>query len=285
MIPNHVLVVGPPHSGKIRIAQDIGEETESSPVISTDSHSGLIFRKKVSTKYFSTNVNVLVDEYPEKRQRADGATVTVAEKAAALDLWAREFMADDMTELRDALDGVVFCLDVVDGLVHLERCLDVLESMRDVLTPEDAYAWPGFIVVVVSGAVKDEDAFVALEDLAIARGLECVDLNDSGYNEYKERVGRDRLKEVFESHEWSQLHHEETGPSTETTSYEQRKTEKLHKMTEPLLSTATEEEPEMELTDLLNRLSLAKEKAAGMHNTEQKEAYVHKVIDDIINYI
>ncbi|KAG7192980.1 Increased recombination centers protein 6 [Scheffersomyces spartinae] len=283
MIPNHVLVVGPPHSGKLRIAQEIGEELES-PTINQDSHSGLIFRKKLSTRYFSTNINILVDEYPGARADDVGSD---SAKAKALEEWAGEFMSDEMTELRDALDGLIFCLDSNDKLEHLERCLEILESIRNVLTPEDAYAWPGFIVVVVNG-LPEEDSCLAIEDLALVRGLECVNLKQSGYNEYNERLGLGRIKELFDSHEWSSTSNEvEEKPSTSNL-YEQRKTVQIQSMTEPILAAEekeTNEEQPFELSEILQRLSLEKEKAAGMQNKEQKEAYVRKVIDEIIDYI
>mmetsp|Transcript_4746 Transcript_4746/g.5758 ORF Transcript_4746/g.5758 Transcript_4746/m.5758 type:complete len:191 (-) Transcript_4746:6402-6974(-) len=67
MIPNHVLVLGAPNTGKLRICELISSRKLDFTSVDSKSHSGLIFKTDLSTKYYSLRLNLLVDEYPQQR--------------------------------------------------------------------------------------------------------------------------------------------------------------------------------------------------------------------------
>lgn len=279
MIPNNVLILGAPHSGKIRVAQHISKDLNTDE-ISHISHSGLVYNTSLETKYYSLKLNLLVEEYPENRSLAEEK----ANKLEFLNAWLHEFLLDEFRELRDVLDGLVFTLDVTDPIAQIERYIEVVVSIKEKLDEEQG-SWHGFVAIV---GVNEGDT-EAVEDAVISAGLEFVHFDEHGMNEFKEAVGKDRLKEIFETHEWSDM------DLKSTADYEANKTGKLGEMTRRLLADDDGAEDGnsaengngrlvADFDTLLSKLHIAKESVKDMEQG-QKEAYVNSVIDDIINYL
>lgn len=273
MIPNNVLILGAPGTGKIRVAQHISQDFNTDE-ISDASHSGIIYNTTLETKYYSLKLNLLVDEYPEKRSLIKKDDDILEH----LDIWLGDFLLEDFRELRDALDGLVLTLDVNGPLSQAEKTLEAVSTMRAKLDEEQGL-WHGFIAIVGI----NEGPIETVEDAVISAGLEFVHFDRSGTNEYREAIGKDRLKEIFDTHEWSNM--DLKGPSQ----YEANKTDKMKEMTRGLLDDeeSAEKGSNSLLADfdtLLLKLHIAKESVKDMEQS-QKEAYVNSVIDDVINYI
>lgn len=193
MKPNHVLIVGPPHSGKLRIAQHVTGDTDTSTV-EPNSHSGLIYSHIVKTKYYELAVNLLVEEYPDSRISHE----------PTLDLlltFAEEFLSDEYSELREALDGIVLTIDPTASELDLEDMIPIYEKLRDLLAGADAFC----VVVTPWPDLVSLEFALAVEDMMNCAGLEFLNFNDAGENEFKEKLGKDRLTELFHSHEWTSM--------------------------------------------------------------------------------
>lgn len=238
---NYVLVFGPPHSGKVRLALLLGVPT--TPI--SDSHSGLIFRHDIANRHYTLYVSLLVDECA--RVASESGAESYGE---SFQKWMAEFALEAYSELREAIDGVIFTIPRNDE-VYFEAC----DKIRDALGDNIFY-------LVVSPLLSEE-----IEDLALSRGFECVDLSAQGVNEYKEKQGIERVKEVLESHEW--LHMEKAD------GYLDRKQEKMEEMKESLLAN---------FDSLVSRIKQEKEVVNSLPEAE-KAAHAKAVVEDLMNFI
>lgn len=264
---NNVLVLGPPKSGKIRFAQFISGDYETE-TISDDSHSGLMYKCNLKTKYFSVDVNLLIEEFPESRKEPEEKWIS------SLQTWFGEFESDTMADLREVIEGVVFtvCVNEWDDNV-IKQQLDILSNMKDLLKDND----PFFIVMGVSEHDIEQDTMADLEDLVLLNGFEFVYFNDSGMNEFRDKMGKDRLLEVLETHEWTQKHL--THVSNED--YMAYKKEKMTLMTQGLLQEDDCNIPTLDV--LLQKLQIEKLKVEEMKENERK-GYVDGLVDEFLEY-
>lgn len=289
MLPNYVLVLGAPKSGKFTVAKHIAQVGEL--VGENISHSGYIMKAKVETKYFTLELSLLIDEFPEDgRER----TCSDDEKVDGFGKWYQEFASDECEELRNAVEGIVFCVDVEGSLEYVEGVLDILDDIRETLGD----SWEGFIVVVGKNG-KVEEKVEDVEDAVILHAMEFINFSESGINQYKEKVGKDRLLEVFESHQWANL------AMKKHDDYDQNKRDKLAEMTEGLLDKEKDNEKDqydneqdepqgkfniskqnanLDITEIFEKMKLAKSNMEGM-NEQQKQVYANKMIKEIIDFI
>ncbi|KAI5965665.1 IRC6 [Candida pseudojiufengensis] len=286
MIPNHILIVGSPNSGKLRISDLIQSNTEVDRVeslVDKNSHCGTIHKTELTTKYYTIKLNILIDEYANCKDDE-----SEEHKIKAMINWCDEFLSEEMEELREVLDGIIFTINVKeDSEIYINSQMDVIDKIRSKL--DSNHVWPGFIAVVGSlpvGSNEDQynSKFEEIEDKAITYGLEFINFQLRGKNEYKETQGKDRILELIESHEWSNM--ELIKSSTEM--YESNKNEKLIQMSERLLQDDKEERTTPEHNDSLDKwftkLTLARENAKNLSPSDREE-YANEVIKELVDYI
>lgn len=266
MIPHNVLILGLPNSGKIRLAQYITGDLDTSTILS-NSHSGLIYNSDLITKYFKINLNLLLEEYPEERG------CPPEESIQHLQTWYTEFANDEYEELREALDGVIFTFNMDHTLPDtLQQSLEVISKIKELLGD-----WEGFTVVAGTSEKGIEKSEVeAMEDEVILFGFEFVNCNESGTNEFHDKLGKDRVKEVLDTHEWTNMEFTEND-------YVNNKESKIDLMTQGLLA-PEDDASKMTLDQLFAKLQVEKSKVEGM-SSETREAYVQQVIDELIDYV
>lgn len=270
MQSNNVLILGPPHSGKIRIAQLITKDLDTTNIVQ-NSHSGLTYTHKLRTKYFSLDVNLLIEEYPDSRLSDDSYV-------ALLRSFYAEFRQTEFLELRDALDGLIFTLDVTISARDITQTLDLYEKIKELLDCHDVF-------LVVVGDALEVQKLIALraEDEAISRGFEYVNLQEQGTNEFNEKIGRDRIVEILETHEWPQS---DTVMSDDA--FTKSQTSKLESMASKLIDGDHGEPNEVnhiqvDLDFLLAKLKADKDRVQGMSEKEKK-TFVDDLVDNYMEY-
>lgn len=281
MLPSNVLILGAPGTGKIRICQHVTKDYKAD-TISSDSHSGVLYDGEFSTKYYKINLNLLVEEYPDSRDLVHDED----EKARKLREWYEEFRNQEYKELRDVLNGFIFTFDIAkDSIEYLKECLRVVDQIRSQLVDESGEdEWKGFIVIAGVNSAENGKT-EAIEDEVLLLGLEFVNISEKGMNEYHERIGIDRLYEIFESHEWEHM-----DTDVKKGEYEQSKRNKLDEMTKGLLEVNDEEaeeedpRPAMDLEEVFQRLQIAKDSVKDM-NESQRKKYANKVIEEMLDFI
>ncbi|KAI5955201.1 IRC6 [Candida jiufengensis] len=263
MDSNFILIVGPPNSGKLRISkliQGIKDDkiSETREHNSTDSHSGLIHKTKITTKYYTSNVDIFIDEIPSKRT----PIFSEDDKINALKKWCNEFFSPEMESLVESLDGIIFTINIKDdSLEYADELLNVVHRVKT-LSNEDN------LLAVVATTPKgsngwDKRYFDEIEDIFIEHGFEFIDFDKQGKNEYKESQGKDRIVELIECHEWRYMELIKKTNSEET---------------------ENEVKEEKSLDELLVKLNEAKEHAKHLSPAE-KDKYANEVIKDIEAYI
>ncbi|CUM54126.1 uncharacterized protein AC631_04742 [Debaryomyces fabryi] len=282
MIPNHVLVLGAPNTGKIRICELISSRKLDFSSVDSKSHSGLIFKTDLSTKYYSLKLNLLVDEYPQHRDSLECDLEEEEVKINELKAWRKEFLSDGYRELREAIDGLIFCvrIDQVSSK-HIEESLHVFSDVRDKLIEDRG---DGLFSVVV-GNSNTRKINEEVEDLVIPFGFEYINLFEKGEDEFRVKIGQDRLLEIIETNEWSQMDLKKIG---DPDAYNAKKRNDMSDMTRGLLNDQEGEEEilskEIDLEEVLMKVQQAKQDVKDMDD-DQKEAYTNKVIKDIIDFI
>lgn len=246
----NVLILGPQTSGKLRVCEAVGANIGQAQNLGgpNSSHSGVILRTTLQNKYFSAKVTLMVEEFPEQRDLGD-------DKVDALKLWAREFVLEEVAELRAALAGIVVTIGEESGR-YVDRCLDVVDSIRDSLD--------GFIVVVGASDVEDE---------VISHGYEYVNVAATGTNEFGEKCGYARLVEILETEV------AETEDNNDSDGYIGRKLERVEDMSTGLLS-----DEHVDLQQLVERLKAEKE-AVGKMKVGEREEYVKRVVEEMADFL
>ncbi|RLV92242.1 Increased recombination centers protein 6 [Spathaspora sp. JA1] len=279
MIPNHLLILGSPNSGKLRIAKIIAADYEDKHDLTTQqSHSGIIIKTSVLTKYYQMKLTIMVDEFSDKSHDKDDSY-----KLSELTKWYEDFQSEEYEELREVIDGIIFTVNMVsDSVDYVNSAMDILSNIRQCLDEDDD--WNGFICVVGSvpgNEPVNDDLVEQIEDGAIIAGFEFVNLQTDGVNEYKEKQGRSRIKELIECHEWSNM----AMLPEEADRYEKRKLNKLDSMTVGLLDEYEDEnEDTPELAEIFNKLSLYKDIISNLP-PEKRQAYADKALEEIIHLI
>ena len=291
MLPNHVLILGAPRSGKLRVANILSKNLPSSQLgeVPSDSHSGIIMKASVTTKYYSVDLNLLIDEFPEHRS----ANISGEKALQSLNKWTDEFVSEEYQELREVLDGFIFCIDIEnDSIDHIESCLEFVGRIRQKLSNNDENDWSGFLAIVgttTSSVPTHESILEQVEDAVISNGLEFIDLQQNGENEFREKIGTDRLVELIETHEWTHM-------DLVSVNYQTNKTNRAKEMTKGLLDVEEEvdnDEEEhneehdtktMDLSEIMLKLQVARDNARTL-TSDQREIYINNIIEEMIDYI
>ncbi|KAI3403167.2 IRC6 [Candida oxycetoniae] len=201
---NHIFIVGPPHSGKLRAVKALSRHGKQEIDVGFENHGTIAHTTPFLTKYYKVLLSILVDEFPAKR--ACGK-LNDEEKLKEFEKWATEFTSEGMKELRETLVGLLFTVNINDdGLEYLKEALRIFADIKNKFIEE--FMWEdGFCAVLGSvpqgDKIERESAVEEIEDLVISHGLEFINMEESGVNAYKEKLGKDRLVELIECHEWS----------------------------------------------------------------------------------
>ncbi|CCE80054.1 Piso0_003151 [Millerozyma farinosa CBS 7064] len=282
MFPGHVLIVGEPNSGKLRTADLIAGDQNILKNIEIDaaSHSGIIVETKLCTKYYDTALKLLVDEYPENRNEVLSKSPKNQEKAklSGLEAWSREFLSDECKELRQVLEGIMFCFNIDnDPVTFVDQAMRLVQDVKDCMEQDEG--WNGFFVVLGSSNFGKNNPDV--EDTVLSYGIEYISLCDTSADEDGFKTGKNRVIEVFETNEWknTEVQHNDD-------SYHDSKVKKMAEMTKGLLEDHDlgEEASEIEIDTIISKLRDAKERIKTMDGNEKK-IHADKVIEEIIDYV
>ncbi|KAK6462660.1 increased recombination centers protein 6 [Scheffersomyces coipomensis] len=224
MIPNHILILGPSYSSKVQIANLIAKKDEKSN--EEQEQNDKIIKTSITTKYYSLDLNIFIDEYFETRK---SHPLSDREKLDALIKWSDEFLSEECVDLREVLDGFIFCVSFSeDSVDYISKGINIIDTIRSKLVDNDKFE--GFFTIIGSNYHSDSDVNESIEDLIISSGYEYINFDISGKNEYDETIGKDRIIELIESNEWTHMN------LIKHNDYENSKMQKLNDMTKGLLS-------------------------------------------------
>ncbi len=248
---DRLLIVGPPKSGKFTLVKSVfGSLPQNIPKDAP--HQGIIHRIELSTKYFKTALDLWIDE-----------TDDLAE-------WCKEFGSLEAKEAREVINGIIFTFKFDDGVRKIEEMVEHMTGLIEKFQEDGGdYQWDGFVVGAGFGEQVDEDLKLEIEDLFIMNGIEMVWFEEVGKNEFGEVLGKERIRQVVECHDW------------EITDFKD----------DPVLSTEEiDGNAEMigllngndiDLDQILTKLNIAKDEISKLENDEDKHKYAKDVIDSL----
>ncbi|PPJ57095.1 hypothetical protein CBER1_00461 [Cercospora berteroae] len=182
-----ILLLGTRESGTLAVVKDL---TGSAPDPHIDgSTAGLTHEWNAETAYYKANVPIWIDEVPDLRS------------------WKTEFLKPEAKEVVDEVGAWVYCFQrQADGKISTQ-VEEALKGIKEVVDQHSlvldttllAVAKPHGKQAVSSATANQEEQ----EDLCMQYGFEYVDYGATGKNEYGEKVGLERLKEVLETNEWA----------------------------------------------------------------------------------
>jgi len=259
---DRLLIIGPPKSGKLTLIKSLfGSLPSNIPM--DEPHSGLVHRVELSTKYFTTGIDLWIDEV--------NAIDNFKE-------WCDEFTSDEAREVRDVINGVVLCFKYDVGLDGIEMMIDCLNKLVEKFKNDNHQCdevegegeWNGMVIAVGFGDV-DEDFKLQCEDLFLVQGgIEMCHFHDSGKNEFGEIVGKERIRQIIECHDWE---------------IEEFKDDVVIKATEDddkdakMVNLLNDEH--IDLNKILEKLNTAKSEISKLSSDDAKRQYAQKIINDL----
>lgn len=159
-----------------------------------DDNSGLILSNvPLSTRYYSCNLDFMVDQYADSNEWAD---------------WCQEILGVEALDLREAVNGIIFVFDfssksILQDLTRLSEVYDQIEQ-EFLLRNKDSIQWEGIkLAVGLSRSPVAQQVLDEVYDTSLEKGIELVDLSiDWQENDYGEAAGIRRVKEILETCSW-----------------------------------------------------------------------------------
>lgn len=250
MAQDRLLVIGAPNSGKITFVNSTFDSCPIDiPLSDESSHEGIIHHVQISTKYFTTGIDIWIDETEDFQS------------------WCEEFSSDGAKEARDVIKGIVYTFKFSDGVDviiervgHLKKLIEKFQT--DGEDEEAGEQWDGFVLGVGFGAGIDidEDEKLQVEDALIMNGItEMVVFEEEGKNEFGEALGKQRIRQIIECHDW-------------TTVSEPNDDEDDSRL-DPHL--------DLDIGQILNKLNIAKNEISTLQTDEEKHKYAKDVIENL----
>ncbi|OUM52400.1 hypothetical protein BVG19_g1586 [[Candida] boidinii] len=331
MNKNQLLIVGSRNRNKISFVKDCFEFTQDQSdrideqVETLTNLSGFIIDEaEISTKYYTAEVSIWVDEFcPDNDDAVGDDKITgetghdsqLSEEAKLLKNWCDAFISDEYKEVRDALDALVFTFDLDSPLEYIELLVEKLSEITDKLD-EDTYStndadndedddentntlndfqWNGLKLVLGYHNKEisiSEDKISQIEDLMFGSGFEFINLNSKATkNEFGEKSGKLRFRECIETHEWNSINASKSNKSA-TSSVTDTEKKISSSLIKPLLAsdnTIGENEDEFksveEMEMLISKIKNAKLNASSMRNKEEREKYANDLVSEIMKLI
>ncbi|KAF2264827.1 hypothetical protein CC78DRAFT_601138 [Lojkania enalia] len=182
--PRRILALGAPDSGVLSLLKDL---TGSAPELISDSTAGLSHTWSLSTRYYTANLPIWIDEIP-----------SVSE-------WRSEFVKPEAKEVVSVLGAWIFCFRKPVKEEDFSVIKEALQAIADVIEKVCGY---GADVVCLAVAMpqsmtpyldKSDDEW---EELCMEFGFEFVDAEAKGKNEFGEPLGMQRIEEALKAHSW-----------------------------------------------------------------------------------
>lgn len=159
-----ILILGRPKSGKLSLVKALCSSLPDGLTNETIPHAGLTHSITLTTRYYSIEAGIWIDEIPD-----DAET------------WLREYSSVEASLVLRSLAAIVLTID--PSTQDPEQYLDLLKKLSE---RGDEVEWDGSCMVV--GKQQTTEPVADLSSLCEDHALEYVDLNNSGENEYGGKV-------------------------------------------------------------------------------------------------
>ena len=233
---NRILIVGPKKSGKLTLLKKL---TGSLPDIG-DSHAGLTHSLEIENKYFSTTISIWIDEYHD------------------IPDFVNAYSTPEGQEVLECVGVICLCLPYIPPRL---TGLEVGDKTGLIIHKTRAHSHEKQMA---------EEKREGIEGIDGWEGWERIFLDEEGVNEYNEKLGVERVREVIESHPWPQS----------------SKPASTHPHSSPSMSDLGQEDNDgnenmADLDILVERLKATREFIATLPENEREE-YAKRMVEELI---
>jgi hypothetical protein len=153
-----ILILGRPKSGKLSLVKALTSSLPPGLIHESTPHAGLTHSIKLTTRYFSTEAGIWIDEIPEDQ-----------------DTWLTEYLSDEATVVFQSLAAIIL---TIGSNAHV---MD-LEVMQKLIQRGEELDWDATYLIV---ARESQDTRISdISSLSDESTFEYIDLNESGENEF-----------------------------------------------------------------------------------------------------
>jgi GTPase SAR1 family protein len=155
-----ILIIGPPKSGKLSLVKALTSSLPPELNDESNSHAGLTHSITLTTRYFSTEAGIWIDEIPEDSEA-----------------WLEEYLSEEATPVLQSLAAVIF---TVSAGSEPDRDVDILRKLNE---RGEEVEWDA-TSLVVGKKYPGGEAYSTVSSYCEEYPLEFINLNESGENEF-----------------------------------------------------------------------------------------------------
>ncbi|KAH7113899.1 hypothetical protein B0J11DRAFT_445685 [Dendryphion nanum] len=182
--PRRILALGAPESGVLSLLKDL---TGSAPDLVSDSTAGLSHTWSLTTRYYTANIPIWVDEIPDITE------------------WRTAFSEPEAKEVVTILGAWIFCFRKPLNEKDIDTIKETLKAIADVI--ERACGFGGDAICLAVAMPQTTTPFLdkgseEWEEICMDYGFEFVDSEAKGKNEFGEEMGVKRVEDALKAHDW-----------------------------------------------------------------------------------
>jgi hypothetical protein len=155
-----LLILGRPKSGKLSLVKALTSSLPAGLTHESTPHAGLTHSITLTTRYFSTEAGIWIDEIPEQRET-----------------WLTEYLSQEAIPVLQSLAAIILTIDTSTPANRDD--LNVISKLSERGEEVD---WEGICVVV--GKKSQDNTSSEISSLCDDNALEYINLNESGVNEF-----------------------------------------------------------------------------------------------------
>jgi hypothetical protein len=162
-----ILIVGRPKSGKLSLVKALTSSLPNGLTHETTTpHAGLSHTITLTTRYYSTDAGIWIDEIPEDTET-----------------WLDEYLSDEATPVLHSLAVVIFTVDPASSTGSASSTgRQELSMIKKLNERGEDIEWDGTCIIV--GKQSQEQPISDITSFCDDNAIEYIDLNQSGQNDY-----------------------------------------------------------------------------------------------------
>lgn len=157
-----ILILGQPKSGKVSLVKALTSSFPDDLHENSTSHAGLTHSITLTTRYYSYDVGIWIDEIPLEDSSK----------------WLNEYLSEEATPVLQSLAAIIFTIDSSTG--KPEEILDIAKSLNE---RGEEVEWDGTCVIVEKKSSSTQVS-TNIPVLCEEHMWEYIDLNQTGKNEF-----------------------------------------------------------------------------------------------------
>ncbi|KAG9706881.1 hypothetical protein KCU59_g22365, partial [Aureobasidium melanogenum] len=192
--PRRILVLGRPDSDISRVVKALTNSAPT-PDPSTGSLAGVTHEWNIKTAYYTADIPIWIDEITD------------------VEAWKAEFLKPEAKEVVDALGAWIYCFDsgkkesedAGEEVTISDQAEQTMKAVDEVVKKACGIMWDGTkLAMDLTPSNKGKRADAA-DEICLELGFDYVHIDTEGKNDYGEKLGLERAKEILEANEWSAL--------------------------------------------------------------------------------